>query len=207
MRDENVRFIRRNGRVIPIRVKGSFKPKKQSKPKKVEKIYDKPSVQFGVFSTAGLGISALGGRFAGRQFKKADKMHQQSFDFGMDKPFSKLPKGAKTVSEGFEKSRRRAKFGVKSKLAFKIAGASALSLGFTKGLEAIGYDKPTMAQEASRETGALLASHLVMEGFAKGFNGKGLTKKKFSMKAPDSLKRLAKDIGTRFIKKQLKFKI
>jgi hypothetical protein len=202
-----VRFIRKGGRVIPIRVKpNDTKPKKNKKPKKAQKFYDKPSVQFGIFSTAGLGISALGGRLAGRTLRSAEKTSQMSFDYLLEKKGSKLPKGIKSVGEGFQKARKQQNFSIKKRAIFKIGGAAALSLGFTKGFEALGYDKPTLAQEASRETSALLASHLVMKGFEEGFTG-AKSKRKFSVKIPDSLKKVAKDLSTRFIKKQMRFKL
>lgn len=87
---DDVRFIRKNGRIIPIRKKN----KENEEFKKAAKI-----------TGAGLGISAIGGYGAGKVLKRADRHSQMSFDFMNEKRGSRLPKGTKSIFEGMKKAR------------------------------------------------------------------------------------------------------
>lgn len=202
MSNENVRFIRKNGRVIPIRVKGGFKkPKKQSRPKPMAK-ETKFALQSAAFGVAGVGASLFAGKRQRLAFKKAERVSQQSFRFAMEKT-DYLPRGVKTPGEGFVKARkflRRSKmFGVGG----QIAGGALLSQAVQRGLRSQGVEIDNPIIDVGAEAGSQVASYLISKESQKFLN----QKKKFSVKVPNSLKRLAKDVGTRFIKKQLRLKI
>ncbi len=194
MSDEVV-FRRIRGRIVPIK-------KSQKSQRKEIKTINKPAVQAAIFSGLGFGIATGGGFLSGRAVKKAEDISQQSFDFLNEKKGIKLPKKVKSVGHGFQLARKKARFGFKSKTAFGIASAATLSLGITKGLEAVGADKPTLKQEAGREFAAVTTSTLLLTAFAKGA---GVKRPK--IKLPDSIKRTAGDLATSFVKKQLKFRL
>ena len=163
----DIKFIRRNGRIIPIKQK-----KKEAA---------------GLVG-AGIGFSAVSGYISGNVLKKAEKISQMSFDFGMDAPFSKLPKGVKSAAEGMNKASIRlkiAKVGLKSS---RVIGATLIGLGTQKLSESYGIDNSPIGEFSSEATG-VIAAGLANSFFRKGFHGikvpkvkipKGLLKDLFS---------------------------
>jgi hypothetical protein len=202
MENQKVKFVRIKGRVVPIKVKGSFNPKKQKKPKPMAK-ETKFALQSAGFTIAGLGASIASGRKSTSLFKRADKIHQMSFDFAMDKNFSRLPKGIKSSSEGMIKAGKMIKRSKQLRSLGQIAGGAMLSQGVQRALRSQGIEIDNPVIDVGAEAGSQLASHLIARESRKAF---GSAKKKFSVKMPSGLSKVAKDIGTRFIKKQLRFK-
>lgn len=200
MENQNVRFIRKNGRVIPIRVKGT-KPKRAKKPKKMSK-ETKLGLQSAGFTMAGIATALFAGKSQVKRFKRAERMSQQSFRFVTEKS-DYLPKGIKTAGEGFQKARLNLKRSRQIGQIGQVAGGALLSQGIQRALRSQGVEIDNPAIDVGAEIGSQIAAGLIARESRKAMG----MKPKFSIKVPPSLKRLAKDVGTRFIKKQLRLKI
>jgi hypothetical protein len=201
MKNENVRFIRKNGRVIPIRVKGSFKPKKQKKPKPMAK-ETKFALQSAGFTLAGIASSLFAGKKQVKTLKRAERTSQQTFRFVQEKT-DYLPTGIKSPSEGFIKARKQLRRSRAFGIGGQVIGGALLSQGVQRALRSQGVEIDNPVIDVGAEAGSQVASALISRE-AKKMMG---IRPKFSVKVPNSIKIVGKDIATRFIKRQLRLKI
>lgn len=184
MKNENIRFIRRNGRVIPIKVKGGFKPVKNKKPSKA-----KLGMQSAGFAVAGLGVSAGTRSLISKSIKKTDKLMRLS-----TKSFSILsPSSALEASEKFtEKARKQIKFSKRSLIGGQILGGALLSQAFQRGLRSQGIEIDNPAVDVGAEIGSQVASAIIVKRSKDIFNKK-------------SAITVTKRIGKFFLKRKFKF--
>lgn len=145
----DVKFIRKNGRIIPIKVKDHHK---------------------GVAGLAGAGlVTGAGGYIAGKKIRKAEKISQMTFDFMNDKPFSKLPKGVIDVHDGFFKARTKLNVARKFAVGSRWAGSGLAFYGLTKLMK---NEKDSTTKEMSKIAVAGIASEVVSRGIYAGFKRK-----------------------------------
>lgn len=172
---EKPRFIRKNGRIIPIFSKD---PKKDKGAKQI---------------AAGAVVAGGGGLIAGIKIRKADSMHQQVFDFFEEKKGVKLPKGVQSIEQGFHKANMKLRFS--KRLAFG-ARLAASALVFTGIANVLHDEKDSDLKSMVKVGGAAVASELVSRGIYAGF------KKKipFSMPISPATKKAGLDIFNRLIK-------
>jgi hypothetical protein len=116
--ERRVRFIRKNGRVIPI----------------VEKEKSERRKGLALIGSA-VAVGGAGGYIAGGKIRRAERMQQMTFDFLNDKPHSKLPKGAADVFEGMAKARKRLEVGKRFARASRWISTGLVFAGLHKVLK------------------------------------------------------------------------
>lgn len=197
MKNEKIRFVRIKGRVVPIKVKAdSFKPKRQVKPKKMSK-ETKFALQSSAFTVAGLATSIGAGKLSSKKFKQARHGKQMAFDL-MGEAGGVIPEKIKQKAI-LQKIKRAKQFSS----AGQVLGGALLSQAVQRGLRSQGIEIDSPIIDVGAEAGSQVASHLIARQSSKMLK----QKKKFHIKVPSAFTRLAKDFGTRFIKKQLRLKI
>ncbi len=198
MSNEHIRFVRIKGRVVPIKIKGheSFKPKKQKKPKKMAK-ETKFALQSAGFTVAGLTTSIGAGALSLKKLKQAKFGKQMAFDL-MGEVGGAIPESVKRASN-IKRLKRARHFSS----AGQLLGGALLSQAVQIGLRSQGVEIDSPFIDVGAEAGSQIASHLIARQSSKLLK----QKKKFHIKIPTAFTRLAKDFGTRFIKRQLRFRI
>jgi hypothetical protein len=175
---KNVRFVRINGRVIPIRM-----TKDQKDGAKI--------------AATGLGLGAAGGYVAGLKLRKAENISQQTFNFMEDKPFSKLPKGSIDIHDGLLKARTKLKFAKKFAYSSRILASTIAFAGIHKMMK---KEKDSSIKEASKLGAAAVASEVVTRGLYSGFSKKS----PFNVPLKASTKAGASEFMSSLIKKAFK---
>ena len=138
----DVKFIRKNGRIIPIRQKQ----------------------RDGVKQVAAGAATAYGGSvLAASILKASEKRSQMSFDLGMDGK-GKLPRMAKTAAQGMNQAR----FGLKVSRATLFGSGLLGGFVISKGLNKIVQPESTGAELAVEAASYGAASQLKV-GFARSF--------------------------------------
>ena len=146
-----MRFIRKHGRIIPIRDKNE---------------QDKNLGKAQVASAAGL--SVIGGGLAGIKLRQAENIHQASFEF-MEERRDTLPKGIKDVAEGFSKANARIKFTKRLALGTRWAASAVAFAGVHNILK---HEKDSEIESAAKIGAAGIASELVTRSIYAGFHKK-----------------------------------
>lgn len=173
------RFIRRRGRIIPIKVKKSSERKRKA----------------ASFAAAGL-IASLGAGFAsGFKEKKAFKTKQIAFSF-MSEGITALPKSLKRSRVlGLQKSAK------KFSLGGQLLGGALLSQAIQQGLKSQGFESDDLIVPVGAEVGSQLAAGLIARQARKSKGGKF-----FAGTSRAKIKQVGKTIVKRFFSKQLRFK-
>lgn len=172
-----VRFIRRNGRVIPI---------------KVDK--KKEAYKSAGFTAAGIGTSVASGKLFSKTLSKAKKQKQLAFGF-IDDMGGNIPRPLRdeSVSKLFKRAPQ-------FKLGGQLLGGALLSQGVQRALKAAGVESDSVAIDIGAEAGSQLASGLITRSANKSFGMRS------NFELPKSVKRIGKDVLSRLVKRQLRFK-
>lgn len=142
-----MKFIRKNGRIIPIFSKDERKDR-------------------GAKQVIGAGaVAAGGGLVAGLKVRSAENLSQQTFKF-MEDRIDNLPKGIKTVAHGFEKANAKLRFSKKIAFGARLGAAAIAFAGINNILH---NEKDGDLKAAAKLTGAAVASELVARGIYSGF--------------------------------------
>lgn len=177
MEDQNkIRFIRKNGRIIPIHPK---KPKMTDQEKGVASI------------GAGVAVAGVGGLAAGVKLRKAEKISQMTFDFMEDKPNSKLPKGVVDIHDGFVKARTKMRVAKRFSVTSRWAASGLIFMGVSKALK---NEKDSEAKELAKVGAAAASGEIVSRGIYAGFKKKLPFAMPFSSEAKKASVRILKSV-------------
>lgn len=177
--ERKVRFIRRNGRVIPI------VDNRQSERRKGAALVGSAVV-----------VGGLGGYIAGSKIRRAERMQQMTMDFLDDKPKSKLPKGAADVFEGMAKARKRLEVGKRFARASRWISTGLVFAGLHKALK---NDEDSEAMAVSKMVGSAAVSEVVARGVYAGFRKRS----PFAMPFSSSTKKVGLDLFKKFVKRKV----
>lgn len=173
MEKERPRFIRVNGRIIPIFSKDKKK--------------DRGVKELALAST----VAAAGGLIAGIKTRKADNMHQQVFDFFEEKKGVKLPKGVDDITTGFIKASNKYRFAKRIAFGARLGAAAIAFAGINNLLH---NEKDSDLKSAAKLTGAAVTSELVSRGIYSGFRKKQPFSMPISQGTWNSSKKLLKSL-------------
>lgn len=177
--ERKVRFIRRNGRVIPI------VDNRQGERRKGAALIG-----------SAVAIGGAGGYVAGSKIRRAERMQQMTMDFLDDKPKSKLPKGAADVFEGMSKARKRLEVGKRFARASRWISTGLIFAGLHKALK---NDEDSEAMAVSKVLGSAVASDVVARGVYAGFRKRS----PFVIPFSSSTKRAGLDMFKKLVKRKI----
>lgn len=195
------RFVRINGKVVPI---GGKKDPRSEKPKKRDTAKKKKSTnqatKSALFSFSGIAASIGAGIFASNNIKKANRGQQQAFTF------LKEGKTPDFLNKNVALSKRKAK---RFTLGGQLLGGALLSQGIQRGLKAAGVENDSLAIDIGAEAGSQAAAELLTRSVRKGqgdqfFKG---TKRGALNKAARLTTQATKELAKRLLSRQLRFKI
>jgi hypothetical protein len=163
MKDHDVRFIRKGGRIIPIKVKkkrGFAANKKMIQTRK----RNKAAKDAGLFGLAGFGL--MGASYAaGKKVKTAARLHEQAFKYGMDEKGGKLLKRFKSPASQMDFASKKLRSAGRIKSVTKLLGAGAIGVGVERLADKYGLDERLSTEYLSELAGigAALGSEAAFE--------------------------------------------
>jgi len=200
MAEKDIRFIRKKGRIIPIRIskknRGFSRQKRTAIRTKKKKLLQSSAL----FSLSGIGASVLAGQQFGKAIKRAERISKATFRFAMEKS-EFLPKRAKSIGGGFRLADKKLLTAKRATMTGQFIGGALLSQGVQRALRATGFESDSVALSAGSEIGSQIAAVLIARSAAKKLKIRAPR-----IKIPSSLKQKFKDLGSRFIKRQFRFK-
>lgn len=170
-----VKFIRRRGKIIPIRSKKRKEEVKKS----------------AAFITSGVATSFLAGKLSGESGRKAKFRGQMVMPF-MQETSGAIPKTLK--KKNIDKLR---KLSIKSSSLGKFLGGFLIGEGIEKG---IGNREDSIGKELISQAGGQISAQIISSQRRKAFGIRS------SFKMPTAVKKISKDLASKFVKKQLRLK-
>lgn len=177
-KNQDVRFIRKNGRIIPIRVKGGAKPKKRKTFTRSERTQKVKNSGFKIFAgalSASLGGSIFGvfsGEVAARKktmktLREQIRAHKKAAMMGssLNKQFAtNLSKVAQSRTKQIN---RLDKFGKRAGISGSVLGGVLLGKAVTEGFEGLTGRDLTASQEVLTEVGGAASLTIIANRISK----------------------------------------
>ena len=202
--DKKKRFVRINGRIVPIGGDRSNRNKGFSSQKRtaLKKKKQEQATKSALFTISGLGTSIGAGIFASRNKRRAKLGQQTAFDFINDgiAPPKKIQK--KAIDALNKRSRQFT-------LGGQLLGGALLSQGIQRALKSAGVENDSLALDIGAETGSQAAAELITRSFRKGQGGKVFegSKRAEAARLARLTKQTTQNIVKRLLSRQLRFKI